>query len=263
MKRTAFTLIELLVVVAIIAVLIAILLPALSEAREAAKMAACLSNLHQVGLAMMQYATANNGYIVPAAKNGYQEWDKAIPLWYDILAAGKYLQYSDNLLSGGSFVSAPIQEHVLHCPADGRSVGHCSYSVSLYVSGLSAASSTDQWKVRTLDSFTRSPSTVIFLGDRGTVDNAPMGSYYSPLGIHVSWWSGHNAYGMGFDWSRHSRKIRITGDAVLGGKGPLILADGHAQGYSNVDFATPNYPGTDICFFPPPGPQYPSFYPNE
>jgi prepilin-type N-terminal cleavage/methylation domain-containing protein/prepilin-type processing-associated H-X9-DG protein len=55
MKRHAFTLIELLVVIAIIAILAAILFPVFAQARENARKAACLSNMHQIDLANLQY----------------------------------------------------------------------------------------------------------------------------------------------------------------------------------------------------------------
>src|SRR5262245_14731776 len=55
-----FTLIELLVVIAIIAVLIALLLPAVQAAREAARRAQCVNNLKQIGLAVHNYAQAND-----------------------------------------------------------------------------------------------------------------------------------------------------------------------------------------------------------
>lgn len=51
----AFTLIELLVVIAIIAVLAAILFPVFSAAREKARQSACLNNMKNIGLALLQY----------------------------------------------------------------------------------------------------------------------------------------------------------------------------------------------------------------
>ncbi len=54
-RRRGFTLIELLVVIAIIAILAAILFPVFARAREQARRTACLSNLKQIGLAIMMY----------------------------------------------------------------------------------------------------------------------------------------------------------------------------------------------------------------
>ncbi|CAG0989773.1 hypothetical protein PHYC_02223 [Phycisphaerales bacterium] len=53
----AYTLVELLVAIAIIAVLMGVLLPALGRTRDGARQAACLSNQHQIGVALNTYAT--------------------------------------------------------------------------------------------------------------------------------------------------------------------------------------------------------------
>jgi prepilin-type N-terminal cleavage/methylation domain-containing protein/prepilin-type processing-associated H-X9-DG protein len=58
--RRAFTLIELLVVIAIIAILAGILFPVLAQGKVSAKQTVCLSNMTQVGKALILYLTDND-----------------------------------------------------------------------------------------------------------------------------------------------------------------------------------------------------------
>ncbi len=62
-RKGAFTLIELLVVIAIIAILAALILPALAAAKHAGRKAACISNLHQIGVAIYNYSIDYEGRI--------------------------------------------------------------------------------------------------------------------------------------------------------------------------------------------------------
>jgi len=74
MRRRGFTLIELLVVIAIIAILAAILFPVFAQAREKARTTQCVSNMRNIGTAVMLYA---------------QDYDEKLPFNYSYTWPGQ------------------------------------------------------------------------------------------------------------------------------------------------------------------------------
>ena len=112
--RSAFTLVELLVVIGIIAVLISLLLPALNRARESAKQVKCLSNLRQLGQAMVAYANENRSRLpAPASYATLQDDDY---VWWEPARIGEI-----GLHGFGPFlhlVNSPSGYAVMICPSD-------------------------------------------------------------------------------------------------------------------------------------------------
>jgi prepilin-type N-terminal cleavage/methylation domain-containing protein/prepilin-type processing-associated H-X9-DG protein len=100
--RGAFTLVELLVVIAIIGVLISIIMPAIGRAREQSRRTACLSNLRQLGYAMMLYTTGFRGWYPNA--NPYN--------------TSKSYQPTNDVLTYMAKVYLGNTGPVFHCPSD-------------------------------------------------------------------------------------------------------------------------------------------------
>ncbi len=114
--KRGFTLIELLVVIAIISILAAILFPVFSQARERARAASCLSNIKQIGTAMMMYTqdyderlpeTGLAGVFRTAANDGLgQQYKGVLPFHLAIQPYAKNYQLfgcpSDPLMQNAS-----------------------------------------------------------------------------------------------------------------------------------------------------------------
>jgi prepilin-type N-terminal cleavage/methylation domain-containing protein/prepilin-type processing-associated H-X9-DG protein len=130
-RKQGFTLVELLVVIAIISVLAAILFPAFASAREKARQIACLSNVKQMGLALMQYEQDNDEIIVPYASenpNGGNDPNTA----YQRVWPGLLQPYIKNGLNTSTVnnVTNPNASGIFQCP---------SFDISKIVQGADAS----------------------------------------------------------------------------------------------------------------------------
>lgn len=99
----AFNLVELLVVIAVIGILAALSLPVLNRAQEAGRATACISNLHQIGLALQIYVDANNN-ILPVMRDA--------PTDTNALATNTFPTVNTVLIGELS------NTNVLRCPSD-------------------------------------------------------------------------------------------------------------------------------------------------
>src|SRR5687768_16604329 len=186
-RSLGFTLIELLVVIGIIAVLISILLPALQRARRQAATVQCSSNMRQVALAMLNYANANKGKLIPIQVNDLPEWRGGMT-WKASLVSQKYV----NAPNAWQNVNGTWQ---LTYPDTKRSVFYCPEGLSTEERNPAQSTAQGLWPTDPLNNAS-------YIGAPDRINPRPDGS--PPFGV-VTWYQLNGRLGIGSQVCRAAR----------------------------------------------------------
>jgi prepilin-type N-terminal cleavage/methylation domain-containing protein/prepilin-type processing-associated H-X9-DG protein len=212
-KPGGFTLIELLVVIAIIAILASMLLPALSKAKASALKTNCLSNLHNIGLAMMMYADDFEGMI---PRGNYTPWFLA------------YMPYVPEGGLRGDFRNVRI----FHCPSypkkNPRRKQVITYVINAWrFSSVTDQNGTEQIGPTKLERFER-PSDSVHLADNEDGPWRPIitGLNDSQTDLNDVWSPSHLPYSQ---TTRRLNPERRVAHKRHGDGCNLLFMDGHSR----------------------------------
>ena len=223
-KRSGFTLIELLVVIAIIAILAAILFPVFQKVRENARRTACLSNLKQIGLAIVQYN---------------QDFDEREPC-------------GANLYGGGTGWAGQVYPYiksiaVFHCPDD-SGVGSRASSYGYNADFVTNSYNTPAFGVtvppgHALADFVAPSNTVMFF----EVTNSAGYDLSNATGVYANGFNSDESYNGGSPVGQGSGNSNFDPGGYASGAAtnPLKYATGYMR-YSSTDAVNgvPNFTAT-------------------
>jgi prepilin-type processing-associated H-X9-DG protein len=213
--RKGWTLVELLVVVLITVVLAALSLTVFNRARASANSTVCMSNLKQVGAALLMHAADNNNKLIPLQPSENPKTGKRPPIWTVQLALAGYLSQWDG--KG----DAPCGTGVWTCPeCDFMSVAYGGYGVvegAIFVYEENTPIGVSEKGSLRLSRIVN-PSKTWLVGDATANSSNPKKGWYS-IWSQAARWSSHGPA------ARHGGRLNVC------------MVDGHVESLSMAEIS--------------------------
>jgi Tfp pilus assembly protein FimT len=220
--RRGFTLVEVLVVLGILICLMGILLPVLSHVREEAKRVKCVSNLHQLTTAWLEYAADNERRFCSSEPN---IGARGIPFGTTGFDWGWITGGKDNLEHGMLWQYVKNAD-VYRCP-DERAAQALANRTSYQINGLLAGTVGAPFPLHKLDELSRPSQTFVFIegcAPQMYINTCFTTPIYPSFHLSAGGWPGENHHGSA---------------AAAVGTG-ISFADGHAIFWPYSDPRTGN-----------------------
>jgi len=247
--KRGFTLIELLVVIAIIAILAAILFPVFAKVREKARQTTCLSNLKQMGLAVLEYN---------------QDYDDTYPLVYAAYSADPQNvghAGADELLqpyikdgAAGADGNGDLKGGIWVCPSQADTNQSADYKFSETIFSPSwnlGVNWTGHNGIATTMNMINSPAIKVMVFEGGTQGNSPTVNPHDNNSLQFytdQWegWSNHIACAAGVTYAQE-----LAGDANCHQADAGDTLNGGGGNGGDCDNPPGDYNGWNSCnYFP-------------